>query len=75
MKHVAMKPVRQFNAWAIKPPQGWDDDFRPQDSVAYTDAGAWDKFCRPALKRSGYEADGFRPVPVVVVIMEHPDQA
>jgi hypothetical protein len=60
--------VATFLGYAVMPPTGWDDDFRAQDSLAYTADGAWRRFCYPALRREAYEQDGFRAVPVTVEI-------
>ena len=63
-----------FSGYAIRPPDGvWDDDFPIKDSVAYTEEGAWQKFCRPALRREAYEGDGFRAVPVMIEIRSVPN--
>lgn len=60
--------VQTIPAFAVMPPDGWDDDFKPIDSLAWDAEKAWIRFCHPALRREAYEADGFKAVPVTVTI-------
>ena len=60
--------IQTIQAFAIRPPGGWDDDLPPIDSLASTAEQAWIRFCAPALNREKLEADGFAAVPVTAVI-------
>ena len=60
-----MDNIKRSSAFAIMPPWGFDTDFTAEDSIAGTANAAWMRFCRPALKREGYEEDGFSAVAVV----------
>jgi len=55
--------------YAIVPPEK-DDliDFPLLESLSFTADGAWEKFCYPALRRYGYEDNGFSAKKVVVTI-------
>ena len=45
--------VQTIPGFAVMPPDGWDDDFKPIDSLAWDAEQAWIRFCHPALKREG----------------------
>lgn len=62
------KTTQTFQAWAIMPPDGWDNNFRARDSLRETREGAWERFCYPALDRAAFESDGFKSVNVDVTI-------
>ena len=55
--------------FAIVPPEEDDlKEFSMKDTLSYTEDGAWERFCYPALKRSGYENDGYRARKVFITI-------
>lgn len=60
-----------YEAFAVMPPWGFDDDFEP-DHLGWTEEEAWHAFCWPALRREAYEADGFVPVSVILVRLTPP---
>ncbi len=45
---------------------GWLEDFPIEKSFAPTVDEAWQKFCHPALKREGYENDGFQAIKATI---------
>ena len=57
--------------YAIIPPdETYLDDFKLINSLASTKYGAWARFCYPALRKKGYEDDGFKAKKVIVKIEE-----
>lgn len=49
-----------LDCYAIIPPDDSDlDEFVLIEGAGTTPDRAWEKFCSPALRREGYEADGF----------------
>lgn len=67
-----MAKKQELTGWAIRPPEGFDEDYPAANSFAGDAESAWARFCFPALRREAYEADGFRPVKVKVTIEELP---
>lgn len=58
-----------IEAYVIKPPLGVSiEDFPLHESLGRTPEGAWSAFLGTALKQSGYESDGFKPMKVKVTI-------
>lgn len=58
--------------WAVFSPNSDHENFPPQDTIAKTADEAWERFCYPALRREGYEADGFmaRKVKLTIEVVE-----
>lgn len=66
-----MPLVEEKIVYAIKPPEAdMLTDFPFSESMALTISGAWDKFCIPALKREGFEKDGFKAVKIKLTLEE-----
>ena len=63
---------QQYEMYAIIPPdESYLDDFQLKDGLGLTEDKAWDNFCYPALRREGYESDGFAARKVIVTIEEN----
>jgi hypothetical protein len=60
--------------YAIKAPMGLACHFSMEDSLAASPDAAWSRFCHPSLRREGYEADGFKAVPVTITVLESTDE-
>ncbi len=61
----------QFEYYAVIPPdETYLDDFHLRNGIGRNEDEAWEKFCYPSLRRSGYEADGFKAKKVKITIEE-----
>lgn len=62
---------QQYEMYAIIPPdESYLDDFSLKDGLGNSETEAWANFCYPALRREGYEADGFKAKRVGIIITE-----
>lgn len=66
------QPIESVEMWAISDNGEFNEDIMSIDSLAATPELAWRKFCYPALNRPAYEADGYRPIKVVMQIYPAP---
>lgn len=69
---IAPSEVGRINAFSIRPPWGWDDDYKAEESLGLTPGEAWKKFLNPCLRQEAYIEDGFKPVPVELAIIYTP---
>lgn len=66
-----MQLIEEKEVYAISPPEvDMLAEFPFSESMSMTKSGAWDKFCSPALKREGFEKDGFKAVKIRLTLEE-----